>query len=154
MSTIEIKDYNSRYHADFKRLNLYWLDKYNLTESHDLMILDDPEKHVINKDGSIFLAMDGEKVVGTVGIAKESESVYELVKFAVDPEWQGRGIGKIMLERCLQVAKAKQARKIFLFSNSQLRRALSLYEKYGFRSVPPTDSPLLTADVKMELILQ
>lgn len=150
---ITIISFEKKYQPDFKKLNLDWLDKYNLTEAHDLEILDHPEEKVIAGGGCIFLAMDGERVVGTAGLAKEQEGIYELVKMAVDPSWQGRGISKILLERCLEEAKKLRAKKIFLFSNSQLITALKLYEKYGFRHVDVTDSPLLTADVKMELSL-
>jgi ribosomal protein S18 acetylase RimI-like enzyme len=142
-----------KYHPDFKRLNLEWLEKYNLLESHDLEILDDPEGTVLARGGCIFLAMDGEKVIGTAGLWKENETEYELVKMAVDIDYRGRGISKKLLDRCLEEAKNKNARKIFLFSNSQLQTALQLYSKYGFHHVDVTDAPFLTADVKMELSL-
>jgi ribosomal protein S18 acetylase RimI-like enzyme len=150
---IRIINYEKKYQPDFKKLNLEWLDKYNLTESHDLEILDDPEGSVIAKGGCIFLAMDGEKVIGTAGLWKENEWEYELIKMAVDPVYRGRGISKILLDFCLEEAKEQKAKKIFLFSNSQLKTALKLYEKYGFNYVEVTDAPFLTADIKMELYL-
>jgi putative acetyltransferase len=149
---IEIIEYESKYQPDFKRLNLEWLDKYNLTESHDLEILDDPEGSVLARGGCIFLAMNEEKVIGTAGLWKENEWEYELIKMAVDTEYRGQGISKILLDRCLQEAKERKATKVFLFSNSQLKTALKLYEKYGFNYVDVTDAPFLTADIKMELI--
>ncbi len=149
---IEIIEYESKYQPDFKRLNLEWLDKYNLTESHDLEILDDPEGSVIAGGGCIFLAIDGEKIIGSSGLWKENESEYELIKMAVDTEYRGQGISKILLNRCLEEAKERKATKVFLFSNSQLKTALKLYEKYGFSYVDVTDAPFLTADIKMELI--
>jgi ribosomal protein S18 acetylase RimI-like enzyme len=150
---IQIINYESKYQPDFKKLNLEWLDKYNLTESHDLEILDDPEGSVIAKGGCIFLAMDGEKVIGTAGLWKENEWEYEVIKMAVDPEYRGKGISKILLDSCLEEAKEQKAKKIFLFSNSKLKTALRLYEKYGFNYVDVTDAPFLTADIKMELDL-
>jgi ribosomal protein S18 acetylase RimI-like enzyme len=57
------------------------------------------------------------------------------------------------LKHCIAEAEKKNAEKIFLFSNSQLTTALKMYEKYGFRNVAVTDSPMLTADIKMELTL-
>lgn len=150
---IAIIPYEEKFQPDFKRLNLEWLDKYHLTETHDLEILDHPLEKVIAGGGCIFLAMDGEKVVGTAGLAKEQEGIFELVKMTVDPAWRGQGISKILLERCMEEAKKLKAKKIFLFSNSQLLTALKLYEKYGFYHVEVTGSPLLTADVKMELPL-
>ncbi len=124
---IEIILYSNEYHADFKRLNLEWLDKYNLTESHDLEILDDPQGTVIGRGGCIFLAKEGDAVIGTAGLWKENEEEYELVKMAVDPAFRGKGISKNFLDRCLEEARQRKANKVFLYSNSQLTTALALY---------------------------
>lgn len=150
---IEIIAYNKKYQSDFKKLNLEWLDKYNLTESHDLEILDNPDETVIETGGCIFLAMDGDKVIGTAGLWKKNEAEYELVKMTVDPAYRGQGISKILLNQCLTEAVKRKAQKVFLFSNSQLKTALKLYEKYGFQHIDVTDTNLVTADVKMELFL-
>ena len=150
---IEIITYEDKYQPDFKRLNLEWLDKYNLTESHDLEILNDPQGTVIERGGCIFLAKEGEAIVGTAGLWKENEEEYELIKMGVDPAYRGKGISKILLERCLDEARIRKAKKIILYSNSQLKTALGLYEKYGFGHVEVKDAPFLTADVKMELSL-
>ena len=72
---------------------------------------------------------------------------------AVEPSYRGKGISKLLLDKCLDEAGKRKAEKIFLYSNSQLTTALKLYEKYGFRHVDVTDAPFLTADVKMELHL-
>ncbi|HEX7906130.1 MAG TPA: GNAT family N-acetyltransferase [Chitinophagaceae bacterium] len=150
---IEIIPYQNKYQPDFKRLNLEWLDKYNLTESHDLEILEDPGGTVIARGGCIFLAKEGDEIVGTAGLWKEDDKQYELVKMAVDPAYRGKGISKLLLNKCLAEAKQLNAGRIILFSNSQLKTALKLYEQYGFRHVAVEHSPFVTADVKMELIL-
>ena len=150
---IEILAYDDKYHSDFRRLNLWWLEKYNLLESHDLEVLDDPQGTVIARGGQIYFAKKDGKIVGSAGLWKENAEEYELVKMAVDPDFQGQGISKILLEHCLAEVKRLQGKKIFLFSNSQLKTALKLYEQYGFRHVEATNSPFETADVKMELVL-
>jgi GNAT superfamily N-acetyltransferase len=150
---ITIIDYKRKYQPDFKSLNLEWLDKYGLTESHDLEILEDPEGTLIARGGCIYLALDGDKAIGTAGLWKENEAEYELVKMGVIPQYRGRGISKLLLEKCLEKARALGAKRIFLYSNSQLTTALKLYEQYGFRHIAVTGAPFLTADVKMELIL-
>jgi GNAT superfamily N-acetyltransferase len=150
---IEIIEYQTRYHREFKSLNLEWLDKFNLTESHDLEVLNDPDGTVIARGGCIFLAKEGEEIIGTAGLWKESDEEYELVKMTVAPAYRGKGISKLLLERCLSAAKDLGAHKIILYSNSQLKTALGLYEKFGFRHVSVIDAPFLTADVKMELSL-
>ena len=149
----QIIEYNNQYQADFRRLNLEWLDKYSLTESHDLMVLDDPQGTILERGGFIWLAIDDNKVVGSAALMKEHEGVYELAKMAVTSSYRGRGISKQLIETCLQKAKEIGAKKLTLFSNHQLLTALKLYEKYGFYYVEVEDSPFKTADVKMELVL-
>ena len=145
-------NYEDKYQPDFKRLNMEWLEQYKLTETHDLEILDDPRGTVLEKGGCIFLVMEADKVVGTAGLWKENEEEYELIKMAVDPNHRGEGLSKVLLDRCLAEARMRKAKKMFLYSNSQLKRALKLYEQYGFKHVDVTNAPFLTADVKMEYI--
>jgi N-acetylglutamate synthase-like GNAT family acetyltransferase len=152
-TNVDIIDYSDQYKADFRKLNLEWLDKYNLTESHDLMVLDDPRSTIIDRGGFIWLAIADNKVVGSAALVKEHEGIYELAKMAVTAGYRGRGISKMLIETCLAKAKQVGAKKLSLFSNHQLLTALKLYEKYGFYYVEVEDSPFETADIKMELIL-
>ena len=149
----EIINYSDEYADDFKQLNLEWLNKYNLAESHDLKIINDPKRTILDNGGCIFLAREGDNVIGTAGLANDGNLVFELVKMSVAPAFQGRGIGKILLEKCLDKARELKAKKIFLYSNSQLTTAIALYKRYGFAHVDASNSPLVTADVKMELYL-
>jgi putative acetyltransferase len=150
---MELILYEDQYAADFRRLNLEWLEKYNLTEAADLEVLDDPRGTILNGGGVIYLARIGNEIVGSAALIKEHDNIYELAKMAVSPAWQGRGISRVLIEKCLEAAHEFKAKKIILFSNSQLQTALKLYEKYGFIHVPVEDSPFVTADVKMELNL-
>ena len=152
-NTIEIIDYDEKYHADFKRMNLEYLDKYNLTETHDILVLDNPGEIILGKGGFLWLAKAGEEIVGTVGIMPEGHGIFELIKMCVAESWRGRGISKLLMETCLQKVKELGGHKLILFSNHQLQTALKLYTKYGFKNVEVTDSPFETADVKMELEL-
>ena len=153
MAEIQIIPYTSQYAPDFKRLNLEWLDHYHLTESHDLMVLDDPIGTIINTGGAIYLAVSGGEIVGSAALMKEHEGVYELAKMTVTKAFRGKGISKLLIEKCLEKAKQLQAKKVTLFSNHQLQTAIHLYEQYGFKHVEVKDSPFETADVRMELDL-
>jgi N-acetylglutamate synthase-like GNAT family acetyltransferase len=150
---IEIIDYCDDYANDFKQLNLEWLEKYHLTESHDLEIINHPKETILDSGGCIYLVKTDGKIVGTAGLANAGNGVYELVKMAVAPAFQGKGISRMLMDKCLNKAKELNAKKIFLYSNSQLTTAISLYKKYGFTHIDASGSPLLTADVKMELSL-
>ena len=150
---INIIPYSDEYMRDFRKLNLEWLDHYNLTESHDLMVLDDPVGTIINRGGVIYLAETAGQIVGSAALMKEHEGVYELAKMAVTQAFRGKGISKLLIEQCIKKARQLNATKITLFSNHQLKTALHLYQQYGFQHVEVKDSPFETADVRMELEL-
>lgn len=150
---VELIEYTDQYAPDFKRINLEWLSQYNLMEDRDLDMLNDPRQMILNKGGAIYLAKTNDTIIGSAALIDEHDGVYELAKMTVVPVWQGRGISKLLLEKCLSRAKELKAKKIILFSNHQLRTALELYLKYGFEHVEVTDSPFVTADVKMEMLL-
>lgn len=150
----EIIEYRNEYASDFKKLNLEWLDRYGLTESHDLMQLNDPEKTILEPGGFIWLAKEvNGAIVGTAALIRSGEQEFELAKMSVTEQWQGKGISNMLLETCLQKANESGAKTITLFSNDQLKAAIGLYLKYGFRHVEVKDSPFATANIKMVLDL-
>ena len=150
---VDIIEYAPEHQPVFKALNLEWLDAYGLTESHDLMVLNDPQGTIIDRGGFIYLAVLEDQVVGSAALMKEAEGVYELAKMSVAPSFRGKGISNLLIEKCIFKAKEMGAGKLLLFSNHQLGTAISLYEKWGFQHVPLKDSPFETADVRMERFL-
>ncbi len=153
METINIISYQDQHHDIFRKLNLEWLNHYDLAESHDLMILDDPKGTILDSGGVIYLAECNGEIVGSAALIKEHDGIFELAKMAVTAPYRGKGISKLLIEKCLETAKRLSAKKVTLFSNHQLETAINLYKKYGFVHVDPKDSPFVTADVKMELNL-
>jgi N-acetylglutamate synthase-like GNAT family acetyltransferase len=151
---VQIIPYQANYHHAFRELNLLWLHEYNLTESHDLLVLNNPQSTILDRGGFIWLAMENESVIGTAALLREEHEVYELAKMTVAPACRGRGISKQLINTCIEKAKMLSAKKIILFSNHQLQAAIHLYSLYGFRHVEVTNSPFTTADVKMELLLR
>jgi GNAT superfamily N-acetyltransferase len=150
---VDIIEYQDRYAAEFKKINLDWLDKHNLTEEPDILMLNNPREVIIQRGGAIFLAKSRDEIVGSAALLSAHPGIYELAKMTVIPSWQGRGISKLLLDKCLETARVLGARKLVLFSHHKLEAALQLYLKYGFVHVEVTESPFETADIKMELLL-
>jgi len=150
---VEIIEYEDQYAADFKRINLEWLDKLNLTEDADLVMLNNPRRAIIQPGGAVFLAKLKDEIIGSAALISTHDGIYELAKMTVIPSCQGKGVSKSLLERCLETARRFGAKKIILFSHHKLEAALHLYTKYGFIHVDVTGSPFVTADIKMELLL-
>ena len=151
---IDIIDFTDEHAKAFGDLNREWLKRYGLLESHDEEQIDNPRKYILDGGGAIFLAKAAGEIVGSAALVKTGKGQYELAKMAVTDKWQGKGIGKQLIEKCLSAAKSLGAERITLFSNHQLQTAIKMYEKYGFHHVEVTGTPYETADVKMELLIK
>jgi N-acetylglutamate synthase-like GNAT family acetyltransferase len=149
----DIIEYQDQFQSAFKALNAEWLVEYNLMEPHDLEILDNPRKNILDGGGIIYLIQHNNEIIGSAAIINEGGETFELAKMAVAKAYRQKGISKLLLEKCLDKARELKAVRVILFSNHQLKSALGLYEKYGFRYIAIKDSPFITADIKMELLL-
>jgi putative acetyltransferase len=150
---ISIIDFEPKYAADFMRLNVEWLDKYELTEPADISMLENYQSEILDTGGVIYLAKVEDEIIGSAALIQENPSEYELAKMAVTATWQGKGISKLLIEKCFDKAKELKATKVILVSSSKLSTALSLYEKYGFKHVPVIENHYTNADIRMELVL-
>ena len=91
---------------------------------------------LFKKERSVYFVaeMDG-KIVGGGGIFPTEglpEKTCELVKMYLLPEARGKGIGKSIIEKCLQTAKEYGFEQIYIESMPELKLALKIYEKFGF----------------------
>lgn len=59
----------------------------------------------------------------------------ELANVAVTPRLRGRGLGKYLLSRVLEVARARGVETIFLEVRPSNERAVELYRRLGFAEV-------------------
>lgn len=151
---VEIIPFEDRFADGFDRLNRAWLQRFGLLEEADELHLRDPRGTIIEGGGELFLAMRDGGVVGTCGIHRTDDGVYELIKLTVVEAERGRGLARRLTERALAWARTAGARRVCLYSNSRLTGALRLYESMGFRHLPrPGDAAYATADVYMELEL-
>tara|TARA_R110002051_G_scaffold107616_2_gene180481 strand:+ start:30330 stop:30791 length:462 start_codon:yes stop_codon:yes gene_type:complete len=148
---IQIRPYKNTDAAVFKALNIAWLEKYFYVEDYDKEVLSNPDTYILNKDGFIFMVTEENLPIGTMSLMKHEEGVYEFTKMAVDPNFQGRGIGKEMMLYCIAFAKAQQFKKVILYSNTLLENAIHIYRKYGFVEIPiEQDVAYERCNIKME----
>lgn len=149
-NVVDIIEFSEELSVPIKTLNYEWLEKYFRIEEGDVASLSDPQKHIIDKGGHIYYAKLNGEIVGTASLLKKSETVYELGKLAVSDKAQGRGIGTILIEHCLNIAKQKQITILILYSNTTLQSAIHLFRKYGFEEVELESGVYERANIKME----
>ena len=89
-------------------------------------------------DYKLYVALSEEQIVGTfallimdnLGHRGSPSAVIEDV--AVAPEWQRRGVGRLMMHHALQVCGAKGCYKAVLSSSLKREAAHAFYESLGF----------------------
>jgi len=132
MDNLKIVPFNKDYKPAFEFLNRAWIEEYFIMEEEDLKTLQNPETYILEDGGEVFFAiLDGE-VVGTAAMIQTDKGIYELAKMAVARQFQGLGIGKKLIRRCVDFSKEREATEIFLITNDSLKPALSLYLSFGF----------------------
>ena len=129
---IRIEKFKYEYADSFKTLNLEWIEEFFKIEEEDLKILSNPKSYVIDAGGEIFFAIHNESVVGTSAMVPVKNGVFELAKMAVTKLYQGKGIGRMLMEYSLKFANDNHANEVFLATNDQLLPALELYNSSGF----------------------
>lgn len=91
---------------------------------------------LFKKEGSCyFTAIAKGEVLGGSGIYPTDglqEDTCELVKLYLSASARGLGLGKKLMEHCLEAAKKMGYRKVYLETLPELTNAVPLYEKMGF----------------------
>jgi putative acetyltransferase len=86
--------------------------------------------------GSIyFIAEENGVMLGGAGIFPTKglpNGVVELVKMYLSPASRGKGLGRLLISKCLQAAKTMDNKKVYLETMPELKKAVSVYEKFGF----------------------
>ena len=153
-AAVVIDTFRPEHASAFDALNRTWLTAHGLLEPEDERHLADPAGQILAPGGQIFVALDGAEVVGTCALVPHGPGAFELVKLTVAPAARGGGLGRRLVEACLEFAARHGGHHIVLMSNSRLGAALRLYEQLGFRYRPvPPGVPYATADICMELDL-
>jgi len=152
---VEIIDFMKIYRKDFREMNYEWLNEYFEVEEKDEEILKNPEK-VIASGGSVIFARLKGQIVGTSALMHISDQECELTKMAVKPEYQGKQIGKKMLDWLLELARKKNYRRMILYTSPKLKKAFGLYKSKGFKILNPIPTPIggyKRPSVKMGMVL-
>ncbi len=155
-SEVEIVEYQSHYKKTFYELNRKWIELYWELEPHDIEVLENPEKHILEKGGHIFVALYNGFPVGVCALCpmpEESPYDFELAKLAVNNSIQRKGIGRRLCDAVVNKARELGGNMLFLESNTRLKPAIALYRKLGFKELPEYHPAYARGDIQMELPL-
>ena len=155
MGELRIELYQPSYQKDFVRLNSEWITTFFHLESSDRAVFNDPKGYILNKGGQIFFAVnENGKAVGCCAlIAHSKQEKYELAKMAVNPNYQGKGVGSLLGEAVLAYARSSGYKKLYLEGNTKMKASINLYRKLGFMEVPRKGASYKRCNIMMELDL-
>ena len=86
-----------------------------------------------------WIAEDEGRITGGCGVYPTPglpDGCAELQKLYLLSEYRGKGTGRALMERTIDSARRLGYKQLYLESLPELGRALSLYEKAGFRNLP------------------
>jgi ribosomal protein S18 acetylase RimI-like enzyme len=86
---------------------------------------------------TVVVEVEG-SVIGTLRLTRDAD-LAGIYGFAIDPRWQGRGLGRDALRRACEMLRTEGVRRIGLEVAVENDRALALYASVGF-------APVITED--------
>jgi len=136
---------------DFVRLNMMWIEDLHVVEPSDQYMADHPEAYIENGNSVFSIHEDG-RVAGVCALKQDEDGKWELTKMAVDPDFRGRGLGKILMDVVESYARDEMGESwIYLISNTVNGAAIRLYKRCGWRiSFEGPHPKYARADIGME----
>lgn len=112
-----------------------------LEETHpdglwDLLLLADPSKAMVEEylsEGRIYSAAWDDVIVGVFVLLPIEDGLWELKNIAVSEEWQGKGVGKALLQSAITAARDLGAELLEVGTGNSSIGQLAYYQKAGFR---------------------
>lgn len=116
---------------------LYW-QEYQYDERFEALVAEIVAEFIQNLDSSrerCWIAEKAGERVGSVFLVKKSAGVAKLRLLLVEPSARGLGIGKRLVNECVQFAREAGFKKILLWTQSELAAARGIYKVAGFELV-------------------
>ena len=87
--------------------------------------------------GRLLLARDEDAVAGCVAMRPLTSDTCEMKRLYVRPRFRAEGLGRQLAERVIAEARSAGYRRMYLDTLPSMADAQRLYERLGFRDVPP-----------------
>ena len=105
-------------------------------------------------DGNFWVALDGNRVVGTIALLDIGNGQGALRKMFVRQAYRGseRGVGRNLLRTLLEWCRHHYVSEVYLGTTDRFKAAHRFYEKNGFAEIHktglPANFPIMSVDTK------
>lgn len=128
-----VLEYEPALARDFYAISYEWISDLFEVEDADRLLIENPEREIIDKGGCIlFVRSTASGVIGTGALLPHEEGVLELSKMGVLKRARGRAVGAHLVRSLIERARAMKAETLFLVTSTKCAAAIHLYEKHGF----------------------
>jgi putative acetyltransferase len=136
---IELRDYQKGDEPEVMNLLKTVLAGYGLKTNPAVTDRDilDIEQSYLQNNGAFQVLTEDKKIIGSFGIFKMSADVCELRKMYLYKSYHSLGLGKRLMTEAINAAKSLGYTEMVLETNSVLKEAKRLYEKFGFKEYQP-----------------
>jgi GNAT superfamily N-acetyltransferase len=126
---------------EFIRLNELWITEHFALEESERKLAADPYR-IVREGGHILSLVENGKVAGVSAQFKESPTVFQRARMAVDPNQRGKGNGTTLFQAAIAKARDSGTANLCLLTNTVLAPAVALYRKHGFETVSEGAHPV------------
>ncbi len=95
--------------------------------------LNDIKNHYLKNNGEFLVVIYDNKIVGMGALRKIDNNTAELKRMRVKLDYQGQGVGTLILKSLIEKAKNLGYKKLVLDTSSKQESAQNLYKKFGFK---------------------
>jgi GNAT superfamily N-acetyltransferase len=95
--------------------------------------LKDIEKHYNNNFGVFLVGEIKNKIVAMGAIRRIDNNIAEIKRMRTDPDKQGNGYGKLILNELIKIAKKYNYKELILETSDKQLKAKKLYTNSGFQ---------------------
>jgi DNA-binding MarR family transcriptional regulator/N-acetylglutamate synthase-like GNAT family acetyltransferase len=113
----------------------FYMKEYDFDTSFEYYLFEGITRFLKNREagkGGAWVADHNGTVVGSIAIDHEDDKTAKLRWLLVNPDFQGMGIGRRLMDEAMEFCRQNLYHRIFLWTFSELREARHLYELYGF----------------------
>lgn len=153
---IQPQDNEEIYKIIRKSLKNYQLNKPG-TAYYDPYLSQLYEFYQKEKHGEYWILKVNQEITGGIGIGSFGEypEVAELQKYYIKSEFQGLGLGRLLLEKAITFAQTEDYQSIYIETVDTLEKANQIYKKFGFvpleKALDGSEHPLMNRWFILEL---
>lgn len=147
---MKIIPFEERYRQHFINFNTDWIiSNFGFLEQHDKDTFDRIDEEIKN-GGMILLAVENDVLLAACMAVPSDGKTWELCKLCSNKNVPHKGAGSAVFKAAMDWALNHGAERLFILSNSSLKPAIHIYNKYGFKEIKLENYEYIRGDIAFE----